>query len=426
MNGITWASLQMKLSPILKESYNDNLFLLEDEGDKEDDFIHATGLFWRLDQSGQDLVSLLNYYIESETYSKNVEFDNVRHDAYLQLKIMPSGVISFDVKNLFRSIEEFDLTYERIELRPFGAIERQKRNINHFNARMNCQIGGRSVLFFDYKHDLDDVETIRELDERINSAQIGFDYNYGRMNKNRFSLIFEVRDYAFKGNRIEGKDKGFATYSLTAVSLLDISYQSKLGSYGGILVTQDKNRDSLMDEDHFFLGGISYSAEFNDAQINFSYDYEISSSGGFGELVERESIQLKGIGFLNSYFTAGLSSNLRENDYSESNVSSSKNDNKTLIFRADLSYDNEKKFMATLSYSFFRNNYLMPEEAGITDYKQESMALNINYVFLEQWILKIEYNYTWRETIDKIVTLNDISFERSLITIGIQWNPIRF
>ena len=89
MNGIALASLRMKMTPVLREGYDDNLFLSEDETKKEEDFIHSTGLLFGLDQSGYYLVSLLDYYIDFETYSKNKQLNNVRHNAYLKLNIMP-------------------------------------------------------------------------------------------------------------------------------------------------------------------------------------------------------------------------------------------------------------------------------------------------------------------------------------------------
>lgn len=425
MNGIARASLQMKLTPVLREGYDDNLFLSKDEAKKEDDFMHSTGLLFGLDQSSYYLVSLLNYYIDSERYSKNGQLDNVSHNAYLQLDIMPSNAISFDVKNFFKSTEEFDLTDTSTE-RPFGSIERQKRNVNDLYLRMNYQMTGRSILYFNYKRYLEDVETIKELDEDINSYEIGLDYHHGIMNKNKFSLMFEFKGYTFQENKIEGKDKGFGTYSFMAASLLDISYKSKLTCYGGILMTEDKNKDVLSDEDYFFTGGIAYKTELNYAQINFSYDYEISSSGGFGELVEREGIKFKGTAFINSCLSTTLSSNFRDNNYSESNISDSKNDNNTLSFLLDLSYDNKDKFKTTLYYSFFKNDYLIPEKAGISDYEQSTISLKMTYSFLKYWILKIEYNYTWRDTIGETVSINDRSFKRNLITIGIELNNINF
>jgi hypothetical protein len=435
----------MKLTPVLRESYDNNLFLSKDK-EKKGDFIHSTGLLFVLDQSSYYLTSLLNYHIESESFSKNEDINNVSHNAYLQLKVFPSNNLSFDVKNLYRATEEFDFNITALEKSGhYLADERQERYVDDFYVRMNYQITGKNTLYFDYKLYLEDVETYKEPDEDINSFRIGLDSLYGRMNKNKLSLIFEVKDYVFQWNRQEevndyafiGQDKGFETYSLIAASLWDISYKSLLSAYGGILRTEDDNGDSLTNEDYFFTGGLSYKEKFNYAQINLSYDYEISGSGGFGELVEREGIRLNGTAFFNSYFSATLSSNFRDNNfidnkYFDSNISDSKNNNETLSFLADLSYDNKAKFKATLYYSFFKNNYSKPKEAGIADYEQSTIALKTTYSFLKYWILKIEYNYTWREMTDKLMSdaklakYFDRSFRRSLITIGIEFNKFGF
>ncbi|MGA1840815.1 MAG: hypothetical protein ACMUIU_09340 [bacterium] len=446
MNGIARASLEMKLSPVLREGYDNNILLLNNNKDKKyygirskGDFINSTGLLFGLDQSSFYLKSLLNYYIESQNFSKNEQFNNVGHNAFLQLDIFPSNVLSFDVKNLFRLTEDFDFTITGLESRESPAIERQKKYVDDFYVRANYQITGKNILYLDYKRYLDNVETIRELDENINSFRIGLDSLYGRMNKNKLSLMFEVKNYNFKKNRqdgvyyytFEGQDKGFETYSFIVASLWDLSDKSNLRAYGGALRTEDDNQDSLIKEEGYFTGGLAYKKEFNYALINLSYDHEISGSRGFGELVQRRGIRLNGTAFFNSYFSATLSSNFKKNNfrdnyYSDPKVSNSKNDNKTLSFLADLSYDNKVKFKATLYYSFFKNDYLIPKEAGIADYKQSTIALKTNYSILKYWVLKIEYNYTWRDTIDNDVGLPDLFFRRSLISIGIEYNKFDF
>jgi hypothetical protein len=451
MNGIAWASIKMKFSPILRESYDNNLFLLKnDEAFNEDfmhskyDSIHSIGLIFSLDQSSYYLASLLNYHIESENFSKNKQFNNIRHNAYLKLNIMPLNALSLDIKNLFKATEDFDFTISGLESRPFAAIERQKRYTDDLFMRMNYQMTGKNILYLDYKLYLEDVETHKELDEEINSFRMGLDSLYGRMNKNKLGLIFEFKDYAFKWNRqdevdvyvFQGQDKGFETYSFIAASFWDISNKSNLRVYGGALRTEDDNQDSLIRKDHFFIGGLTYKKEFNYALINLSYDHDISGSGGFGDLVEREGIRLNGTAFFNSYFSATLSSNFRDNDfrhnyYPDPDVSD-KNNNKTLSFLADLSYDNKADFKATLYYSIFKNDYLKSREAGIADYKQSTIALKTAYSFLKYWILKIEYNYTWREMIDELMSNAEVaekydrSFRRSLITIGIELNYFDF
>lgn len=450
INGIARASLELKLSPLIRESYDNNLFLLKkDEALDKDimhskyDSIHSLGLLFGLDQSSFYLESLLNYYIESQSFSKNDQFNNVKHNAFLQLDIFPSNILSFNVKNLFRATEDFDFTITGLESRPFTAIERQKRYVDDFYVRANYQMTGKNILYLDYKRYFDNVETSKEFDEDINGFRIGLDSLYGRMNKNKLSLMFEVKDYNFKKNRddgvdyyaFEGQDKGFETYSFIMASLWDLSEKSNLRAYGGVLWTKDDNQESLIKEKDYFTGGLTYKKEFNYALINLSYDHEISGSGGFGELVQRKGIRFNGTAFFNSYFSATLSSNFRKNNfrdnnyynYYDPNVSNSSNDNKTLSFLADLSYDNKVNFRATLYYSFFKNDYLIPEEAGIADYKQSTIALKTNYSILKYWVLKIEYNYTWRDMmIDNDARLRDLSFRRSLISIGIEYNKFDF
>ena len=188
-----WTSPRIALSFEQSVGYDDNIFL--SKGSTEEDFTSLTGIGLSLNSTSHYLLSNLNYYFEYEAFSKNEQLDNDRHVADLRMKIDPTPTVAINIADYFSSSEELDFTQSGLESRPLSSYVRHGRTVNKFDAAIIKKLTGRSSFNFGYTHFFEDVDTLREVDEEIDSFGIGFNYLFGKANRHIFHLDFKKKNY---------------------------------------------------------------------------------------------------------------------------------------------------------------------------------------------------------------------------------------
>ena len=410
------ASTKLSLSLGLNESYNDNILLANKK--KEQDTLHVAEFSISLETSNHFLLTSLDYYLASKFFSENSQLDNTTQLIDLQMLVKPSPTIAINLAEHFRTSEEFDFTVTGLESRPLSSVIRQDRTVNDFDWSIAKRLTGRSSVKCYYNNIYEDVDTIREVDEKIYSIGIGLEYLFGRMNRHQFRLDLGKKEYSFQENALPYTERDFSTSSLVGGPVFDLPWMAQLNPYAGIVKATDDNKDALSKEEHFIIGGISYRTGSNLLSADYSYEHTVSGRGGFGELVVKDIASVKLSGNLTPFITMQLSSSGARNSYSNANISGYRKDNTIFRLMAELQYQIMENWAAGASYSFFEADYQVPAEAGIFDFEQSTVMLTTTYNFSKIFFLQFKYDYTWRTTTDNVDDRNDNSFERNLVSIN--------
>ena len=397
------------LTPFLSvgERFDDNIF--QTFRNRENDFITVVSPGICADYVSTaptpDTDFHFKYQANIESFAKNSSQNQVSHQGALNFSSQLTPALSLKVTDTLvitdEPLERVGVADQFTSLRPASQQGRSRTSTNIATSALDVQLGQRATLGLVFSSILNNVNTPSEADETSYSvgAKLGYLTDVARRSMGYLSYLATFHTFQSNGPVTPGDTTADFQVHNVQVGFRHEFTPTLSGSFavGPSFIT---SKDPKLDGDTDLAVNLEVIKTLSIGQASLNYIRSITSGGGQGEAVTRDTLRLAFFAAITGKLTAALSTNLSYLNYrnlTASSIVTNGGDRFAWAIGPSLSYQILRPWRLSASYAYeftdFTQGISNVNLANISDHR---FAV-ISQFALRQWLfLDVSYRYTAR------------------------------
>ena len=355
------------------EEYNDNI--LFDSKTVLKDFVTIISPGFNYVNSTDRSNFELDYSLESAIYADNSELN----DAFEAHNVLASGSFNLSKKTSISFSESFFSFKDSARQIIPGLAARSRVNENYLNLGLTHVLSPKTELQVDYKQSLNHYEGKEAVTSLIHEGSLALSEQFTPQDKSSIKYRYRLINFESRTNTnldIDSDDDTLSTMPITANTrqdgMIHLISVNNIHEFSESFIATTEIGAAITTEPHSttdIIGRVSLQAATKDTTAELSYDRDITTTGGFGTLLEIDTVSANiGTSLMNKLYGSLSLDFLRIKQINGTGI-----EVKTLEPIASLEYKISKHFQVRFSYKYLH------QEINIDNSSTDSNRVNLGF-----------------------------------------------